>query len=172
MKGLAILACVLGTVLLADCTVAAQHRPRSGRHGHVLVGYIYSGGRWQFHVDLEQRVSSGPGYGIPRRPGRIVPTVLYGGVYGPVGFCRHGVVYLTEQPPNLPGGVFPLPRPFPPLPPITGPLITNVPPIIPVRRHPTSGGVITMDASRMSRAGAGTTRPPLPPTALQRELRP
>jgi hypothetical protein len=195
MKGLAILAGFLAAFLLAGSALAAGHPPRPGRHGPVLVGYIYSGGKWQLHVDLAQpHQFPGPGFGTPTNPPRTIQAVTFGGVYGPVGFCRHGLVYLTEQPPTLPGGVFPfpqppifprpLPRPFPPLPPtpIFTNIFTNPPPVvIPVRpiqpappptpMQPISTGSSGVQASRMSRAADDQLRPPLPPSLLQREVR-
>jgi hypothetical protein len=187
MKGLAILAGFLATFLLADSAFAAGHPPRPGRHGPVLVGYIYTGGSWRLHVDLAQSHQlSAPGLGSPTRPPRTIQAVTLGGVYGPIGFCRHGIVYLTEQPPNFPGGgVFPIPqppifpRPMPPLPPLPPPpiiIFTNTIPVRPIRTEPvsppppTDAQALLLEANRLrqgqNRAGRPPVPPPLPPSSL------
>jgi hypothetical protein len=182
MKASAILAYVLAAFLLVDSALAGGNHPRSGRYGKVLVGYIYTRSGWQFHVDLAHaHPFAGPGYGMPRQP---VPTlrtalpVVYGGVYGPYGYCRHGVVYLTQGPPTIPGGVFPnppggvFPPPHPPLPPITLPPIisTNLPVRVIRTVPPRSVSPLTppaqavfLEAHRLRNPGSGTRPPPPAP---------
>src|SRR5215204_6830242 len=188
MNRLVILAGILAAVLLGDHALAAQNHPRAGRHGPVLVGYIYTRGGWQFHVCLAQaRQFSGPGYGTPRQPPQTLHSVVYedvyhgvfGGVYGSYGYCRHGVVYLTERAPTIPGGVFPtppggvFPRPYPPLPPTTLPpiIVTNFPvrvirtaPLPVVSPLTPQAQAVFVEAHRLRNSASGTrTPPPLPP---------
>ena len=179
----AIFACVLAALLFADHAFAGQNLPRSGRHGRVLVGYIHTSSGWRHHICLEQaHQQSGPGYGVPRLPVRAVPHGgVEGGFYAPYGYCRHGIVYLTQGPPNFPGGVFPIPipqppifprprpGPVPPLPPTS--IFTNLPPIRVVRpllpATSVEARLLLMEAQRMRGAGGRPpVAPPLPPTPL------
>jgi hypothetical protein len=127
----------------------ATPRPPAGVSFH---SYLYTPSGWQGHACWWAHQ-----FHIPNRHGF--------GNRGVYGRCPHGIIFLPARPRN-PSGVFP--GPLPPLPGRTrGTPGTNQIPTRIIRQPtlPTSSGLISMEASRISRGDRSrSVPPPLPPT--------